>query len=355
MADVRRIVVVTAREDLRAAVLRLGALSGAAVEVLAGSGGVRAVWRTAQIVVVGSDLAGAVASAGLPRRPDVVVIATEEPDVALWQSAVELGARQVLTLPADEQSLVELMSDAVEPRTAAGSTIAVIGGCGGAGASTFAAGLALAGVRTGQAVLVDGDQFGGGLDVLLGAERSPGARWPELAGTRGRLSAAALREALVQVEGVAVLSWDRAGSRDLQPDAAAAVMDAATRGFRWVIIDLPRHLDPASVVLTAAADLVVMVVPATVRAVAAAATVAPAVLSQTGQLRLVVRDARAGHLAAREIAGALGLPVLATVHSEPGVADAAERGEPPLRRLRGSLHDACLLVLEATTVVAAAA
>jgi secretion/DNA translocation related CpaE-like protein len=353
MADARRIVVVTAREDLRAAVMRLAALAGVEVVVVTASTGVRPVWRSAHVVLVGSDLAAAVAAAGLPRRSDVVVLAVEEPPDSLWRCVVELGAARLMSLPADERGLVELMSDAVETSIPGASVIGVVGGCGGAGASTFAAALAVTCASSGPTVLIDADKCGGGLDVLLGAEQQPGARWPDLAGTKGRLGAAALTEALLQVDGFAVLSWDRAGSADLRVEAAAAVMDAAIRGFRWVILDLPRHRDPAALTLAGAAELVIVVVPATVRAVAAAAAVAAGVGNQGGEIRLVVRDGRAGHLGAAEIAAALGLSVAATLHSEAAVVAAAERGEPPLRRHKGSLSNACKGVLAAVVLEAA--
>jgi secretion/DNA translocation related CpaE-like protein len=355
MPDSRQIVALSAREDIRATVLKLGALAGTAVEPVVASSGVRGVWRSARMVVVGSDLAEALAAAGLPRRADVIVVAIEAPDASLWRAVVELGATQLLTLPADERALVELMSDAVEGTTAGGSTIAVIGGCGGAGASTLAAALALTAARAGPTVLIDGDRYGGGLDVLLGAEQRPGARWPDLAATRGRLRAGALTESLVHIDGMAVLSWDRAAAVELSADAAAAVVAAAIRGFRYVVVDLPRRLDPASTVLASAADLVIMVVPASVRATAAAAAVAAQVLSHCAQLRLVVRDARSGQLTVGEIGGALALAVAATVDSEAAVQAAAERGEPPLRRPRGSLHDACRALLAAATDLEAAA
>jgi secretion/DNA translocation related CpaE-like protein len=354
MADTRRIVLVTAREDLRAWVLRLGALAGADVEVVTASTGVPVVWRSAAVVVVGSDLAAALAATGLPRRPDVVVVAGDEPDPALWRATVDLGAAHLLSLPADEQQLVELLSDAVEERTAGSSLIAVIGACGGAGASTVAAALAVTSARAGSTLLVDSDRYGGGLDVLLGAEQQPGARWSDLVGTRGRLSAAALTEALVQLDGLAVLSWDRGGSAELSAETATAVLAAATRGFRRVIVDLPRRLDDASTVFAAAADLVVMVVPATVRATAAAAVVGADVLRHCGAVHLVVRDPSDRRLTVAEIAGALGLQVVAVVQSEAAVVAAAERGEPPLRRPRGSLAEACGVVLAASTAQPAA-
>jgi secretion/DNA translocation related CpaE-like protein len=355
MPDARRIVALTARDDLRAEVLRLGALAGADVEPVSASNGVRAVWRSAHVVVVGADLARAVATAGLPRRSGVVVVGSDEPTAELWRSVVELGAVRLLVLPADEQVLIELMSDAVEPATPGGSTIAVIGGCGGAGASTLAAALAVTASRAGPAVLIDGDCHGGGLDVLLGAEQLPGARWPDLAGTRGRLRATALTETLVHVDGCAVLSWGRSGSTDLSIEAANAVMAAASRAFRSVIVDLPRRLDVGAAALAAAADLVVMVVPATVRAAAAAVAVAAQVLPHCAELRIVVRDSDAGQLSAREIADALGIAVVAVVESESAVTVAAERGEPPLRRARGSLHDACCDLLAASNRIEVAA
>jgi secretion/DNA translocation related CpaE-like protein len=347
MPAARRVLLVTARDDLRAAVPRLAALAGAEVEVVDGSAGLRAAWHAPGVVIVGCDLAGVVAAAGLPRRHDVVVVTMSDPDDALWRSTVELGATRLVMMPGDERDLVELMSDAVEGAPSGGSTIAVIGGRGGAGASTFASALAFTSGRAGPTLLIDGDRLGGGLDVLLRVEQQAGARWPDLAATRGRLGVAALTEALPHLDGLAILSWDRAGTSELAVDAAAAVINAAVRGFRSVIVDLPRRFDPASIVLAAAADLVVMVVPATVRGAAAAAMTAAELLTRCPRLGLVVRDAGAGRLSVTEVADALGLAVIASLHSESAVAAAAERGEPPQRRQRGSLTDACRAVLAA--------
>jgi secretion/DNA translocation related CpaE-like protein len=355
MPDARRVVLLTSRDDVRAAVLPLAALAGTEVEVVASSGGLRAVWRSPAVLVVGSDLAAVTASARLPHRPAVVVVATDAPDDALWRSTIELGATGLLVMPGDERRLVDLLSDAAEEAPPGESTIAVIGGCGGAGASTLALGLALTSARAGLTALIDGDRFGGGLDVLLGIEQRPGMRWPDLAATRGRLGVAALTDALPWVDELAVLSWDRNGSVDLAVDAAAAVMNAAVRGFRSVVIDLPRRFDPGSTALVRSADVVVMLVPATVRGTAAAAMIAAELASECPQVQLVVRDAGAGRLTVGEVSGALGLQVIASLHSEPGVAVAAERGESPIRRGRGSLHDACCAVLAAVRTVEAAA
>jgi secretion/DNA translocation related CpaE-like protein len=346
MTETGRIAVLTGQEELRAIVQRLGALAGAEVEAVHPGDGVRAGWRWARLMIVGSDLVSALAAARLPRRSDLVVVATDEPDVHVWRGVVDLGALGLLTLPADEQRLVDLIGEAGEP-AAVGSTIAVIGGCGGAGASTFAAALAQTAARLGSTVLIDGDPYAGGLDVLLGAEQRPGVRWPDLATTRGRLGAAALSDALCQVDGIGLLSWDRAGSPEPTPAAAVAVVDAAARVAQRVIVDLPRRLAPASAVLAAKATLAVLVVPTTIRATAAASVVVAELSAATGDLRLVTRAGGAGRLSPAEVAAALGLAEIATVQSEESVAVAAERGEPPLRRARGSLHEACVRVLAA--------
>ncbi len=330
-----------------ATVVRLGALAGAEVETVRSSAGARAGWRSAHLVVVGSDLLVVLASAQLPRRAEVVVATGQALDEASWRAAIDLGARCVVSLPAEEHTLMELIGAAVDEDQGLGTTIAVVGGCGGAGASTLAAALGVTAARVGSAVLIDGDPYGGGLDVLLGAEQQPGARWPDLAATRGRLRSAALVGTLVALDGLALLSCDRSGSVELPDAAAAAVIDAARRGFRWVVVDLPRRFDQAAGVLAGAADLVVLVVPATVRAVAASSLVVAQTQAVCGEIRVVVRLGGSGQLSVAEIAGALRLPVLAAVQSETAVTAAAERGEPPLRRPKGSLHDACGAVLAA--------
>jgi len=341
MEEVRRVALVTGRSELRSVVVRVAGLVGAQVEVVDNSLGIRGVWRSAAAVVVGADLASAVAAAGLPRRSGVVVVTSGPPDDPLWRVAVDIGAQRVLGLPDDEQVLVDVLGDAAEGPSAAGAAIVVVGGCGGAGASTLAAGVAIVSAKRTSTLLVDGDRLGGGLDVLLGIERVEGARWPDLAATRGRLSAAALTDALPATTGCAVLSWDRRGATGLTVAAADAVMDAALRGFQQVVVDLPRVLDDATAVLAAAADMALVVVPAGVRATAAAAVVVDGLRRHCDRIRLVVRDPGSGRLAANEVSAALGVSLAGVVRSEPAVIRAAERGQPPVRRSRGGFATVC--------------
>jgi secretion/DNA translocation related CpaE-like protein len=304
-------------------------------------------------VLVGADVAPALAAAGLPRREQLFVLATIAPvDPAGWQAALALGAAAVVRLPEEESLLVEQLR---APATTAGRTgriIAVIGGCGGAGASTFAAALALTAAASEPTVLIDGDPLGGGLDVLLGAESAPGLRWNELAATRGRLDPAAFAAAVCEAAGIGLLSWGRgAGGATLEPAAVDAVVDAARRAYGVVVLDIARAECTGNAALLDAAEESVLVVTADVRAVSAAASLLSARGRRLRAPRLVVRDPGGARLSASDVAASLGLPLAATVRSEPAVQAAAVRGEPPVRRGRCALTLACeriLAGLEAT-------
>ena len=109
-----------------------------------------------------------------------------------------MGAAHVLILPDCERWLAGMLAEADSPHEEPGAVVAVVSGRGGAGGSTLAAALALAGTRRGlRSTLVDLDPAGGGIDLLFGLETEPGPRWSELAQWRdGRLCGRSLRDAL---------------------------------------------------------------------------------------------------------------------------------------------------------------
>ncbi len=110
---------------------------------------------------------------------------------------------------------------------------------------------------------------GGGLDLLLGAERTQGLRWPELAGVQDGVSGAALVAALPDAHGVPVLAASRDDPQDVPGPVLAAVVAAARDAGHAVVVDLPcRYRAGADVLDTA--DLAVLLVPARLRAAAAA-------------------------------------------------------------------------------------
>lgn len=341
---------ITEDEQLLDAVLRLAAAAGVPVELAGDAGAARSRWTSPPLVLVGADQAGQLASSRLSRRDGVVLVGHEPDDSDRWRHAVAIGAENVAHLPADEAWLVDALADVAEGSTRGATTVGVLGGRGGAGASVLAAGLAITAQARGLAtMLIDADPFGGGIDLLLGAEDVAGLRWPELANTRGRLAGATLREHLPQTHGLSVLSWDRGSTLSVSNDAVEAVLTAAVRAWDVVIVDLPRPADSAGEIVLPRCTTTLLVVPAEVRAVAAAGRVAARSCALAGDVRAVVRGPSPSGLRPAEVADSLGLPLAATLQTEAGLARTLERGEPPARSGRGSLAAACGDVLNSLT------
>lgn len=337
-APVPRPLLVTADPQLLDDVLRLAAAVDTEVHVERDVPAVRDAWMSAPVVLVGADLADRVCGAALPRRDGVVVVSHDLDDAAVWRRALELGAFRVAFLPDAEEWVADTLADAADRDARHALVVGVAGGRGGAGASTLATALAVTGPRLAlPTVLLDADPLGGGLDLLLGAEAASGLRWPDVAGARGRVNAESLREALPRAAELAVLSWDRSEALTVPPSAMRTVLSAVRRGHELVVVDLPRRLDDAVRPVLDVADTVLLVVPAEVRATAAAARVAAELTAACADVRVVVRGTVAGGLEPEAVAGALGLPLAGRVRTESSVAAAAERGEPPARRGAGSL------------------
>ncbi len=212
---------------------------------------------------------------GAARRRGILLIGRDQDDPDVWRRAVEIGAEDVLCLPDAEPRLVDRIADVAEGVGRQALTVGVLGGRGGAGASTLACALAVGAARTGRrTVLMDGDPLGGGLDVLLGGEKADGLRWPDLAASTGRVAGTALEESLPLLHGVRLLSWDRGQTVGLPPEAVRSVLAAARRRGGIVVVDLPRRTDDGTVEALAQLDMGLLVVPGELRAVAAARRVA---------------------------------------------------------------------------------
>lgn len=343
-----RPLLVSGDPDLIDDILRLAAANGVEVHLATDAEAARSHWVLAPMVLVGSDVAARVATAQLPRRRDVVLVG-QTPTPEDWQRAVSLGAEHVVCLPDAERWLIDRLADSGEGTSRDGAVVAVIGAGGGAGASTFAAGLALAAARSLRVLLVDADPLGGGLDVLLGIEDAVGVRWQDLADTRGRLSATSLDQALPHVGGAAVLSAGREGPTDLPPEAMTAVLDAGERGFDLVLVDLPRQLDQVGEVALARANEALLVCVNRVRSTAAAARVAATLESRCGSVGVVLR-ADAKGVSEDAVRMALPIPIRALLPHTPSLAVRADNDEPPA--LRDAYGRACHATLRtmATTL-----
>lgn len=321
--------------------LRLAAAADVEATVAGDADRGRAAWAGADLVCVGEDLADDLAAADPPHRPAVVLVATADGADA-YRRAVEIGAQDVAILPDAETWLVDRMAVAAEPDDAPATTIGVVGGRGGAGASVLAAVLAIAGTRRGRrGLLIDADPLGGGIDLVLGQENTPGARWAELATRSGRLNGAALRAALPSVDRLAVLSWQRGGAGDIPVTAMRSVLRAAVRGSDLVVVDLPRHRDAAATEALLACDVVLVVVPAEVRATVAADQVITGVRRHVPDIRLAIRGPAPGGLQPDVIAQSLGVPLAGWIPADRRLAIALEGAEPGTIAERGPLADFC--------------
>ncbi|MEU4212161.1 septum site-determining protein Ssd [Streptomyces sp. NPDC026206] len=328
--------IVTEDEGLLDDLLRLCAAAGAVPEVIHGAPAHRGSWDSAPLVLVGDDCATRLGSAA--RREGVVLVGKDLDDSGVWRRAVAIGARNVTLLPDGESWLVDRIADAVEGVGRPAITVGVIGGRGGAGASTLACALAVGAARAGQrTMLIDGDPLGGGLDVLLGGERTEGLRWPAFADSRGRVAGRALEEALPELHSLRVLSWDRGDCAAVPREAMRAVLAAARRRGGVVVVDLPRRLDETAVEALEQLDVGLLVVPAELRAVAAAHQVASMLGMMLGDLRAVVRGPFGHGLDGQEIAHLLGLPLVGELPPEPGLSGTLLAGRPPGGGERGPL------------------
>lgn len=343
-----RPLLVSGDSDLIDDVLRLAAAAGVEVHLATDPEAARGRWALAPLVLVGADRAQALAQARPSRRRDVVLV-TRTPGPEDWQRGVVLGVEHVVALPDAERWLIDRLADGGEGASRDGIVVSVVGAGQGAGASTLAATLALAAAsRSLQVLLVDADPLGGGLDVLLGIEEVPGARWADLADTRGRLSASALAQALPRSGGVAVLSWGRDGIAHATPDAMGAVLDAGVRAFDLVLVDLPRGLDAAGEAAVSRTRDVLLVTANHVRAAAAAARVAEVLRSRCSAVSLVVRSHPKG-VDDEALQASLRLPFAGRLPFVSSLAVRADEGEAP--SVRDAYGRACGQLLPALVAV----
>lgn len=337
------IVVVTADQDLLDAVLSITAAAGLDPLLAGDAGALRPLWSSADIVLIGTDEAARVASLGLPRRARVFLVGTESAGDELVAWSMPLGAA-VMVLPSSAGRLSALLTESARLQQGDGRLICVLGGSGGVGASTCAAALARAGAEGQDPVmLVDADPGGGGLDLLLGAERLSGWRWPRLAGASGHLGD--LSGQLPCSDGVDVLAMARdapgPGWR-LAPEPLSAVLRSAARTHRLTVVDLPRSFGAATMAAISQAHLVVLVMAGHVRGAAAARAVLSALADVPIDMGVVVRHGIQRLHDEETLAAALGLELLGSVEHDQSLVTAAERGVPPTS---ASLIEVCRTIL----------
>jgi secretion/DNA translocation related CpaE-like protein len=312
---------VTGSDVVRSEVERIVAAAGGQLRTVPDIIEAAPFWDAAAAVLVGSDVRE------LPprRRAPAVLVGLNGDGDNLWHLAAAIGAERVAVLPDASSWLAEYLSRSRAPE-AGGLVLGITGGCGGAGATTASVWIAQAAARLGARVLlVDGDPWGGGLELALAAEDSPGLRWPDFAEASGSIDPGQLSEALPEAGGFSFLSWP--GSRDrpagVDPTAVAGVLDAARRGYELVVLDIGRGRESLRT-FAWDCDRIVVVAPARLRAAVASARLLQEL--PPVETALVIRGKPGTGLDGPLIAASVGLPLHGVMPEVRGATAATELG-----------------------------
>ena len=224
--------------------------------------------------------------------------------------------------------------------------IGVAGGSGGVGASVLTAAIAVRAAQAGlRPVALDGDRLGGGLDVTFGIEQERGVRWPDLAGARGCVDGPELLRRLPSVDGVGVLSFDRARDVPLTSAIVREVILALSVSADVVVVDLPRPDHAIFAALAPSIDAMVLLAGSGICDLAGASAIASHLIGACDEVWLCLRTSGRGSHLADTVAGALDLPLLAVVREEVSLAADVLHGIPPGSSAKGALAAAADTVL----------
>ncbi|MFF1883952.1 septum site-determining protein Ssd [Pseudarthrobacter sp. NPDC058196] len=315
------VLLVSSSGVLRSEVERIVAAAGAHLRVVPDAVEGAQYWDAAAAVLVGSDVRE------LPprRRTPAVMVGLDGEGDSLWHLAAALGAERVAVLPDAAAWLADHLSRSRSPGPG-GVVLGITGGCGGAGATTAAIWIAQAAARLGvRVLLVDGDPWGGGLELALAAEDTPGLRWPDLAEARGSIDPVQLVDSLPAAGGLSFLSWPATREQPVPVPAAAmaGVLDAARRGYELVVVDVGRGAGPLNTVAWDC-DRIMVVVPAQLKAAVAAVRLLQEL--PPVEAALLVRGRPGAALDSSLIADAVGLPVQGRIPELRAVPGATETG-----------------------------
>lgn len=252
-------------------------------------------------------------------HPATFVIAGATEDAPDGSFILPVQAAEVL------KGLGALAARGVTAGAAGGVVIGVVGAAGGVGASTLAASISKRAAKRG-ATLIDAHADSGGLDLLLGIEEQPGARWGEIEVGEGAVSRADVRRALPATqEQCAVLTFGRSAVVDPyrvgREEVEAVVAALGAEGV--TVVDTPVELLPSR------CDLAVIVAPAQLRAAAAAARIGAHCSAVSVPFALVVRDCSWASLSPDELERIVGAPVIARLGNVSRLTSVVERGGLP--------------------------
>lgn len=279
-------------------------------------------------------------------RPGLFMLAEGPSDID-FETAMKAHAQDVFVLPAETAGLLTAIGEIAASNArgngeeVAGTVIAVVGAAGGAGSSVLAAAIAREAADT-HPVLIDAHPYSGGLDLLLGIEDVPGARWGDIRIGEGEVHREDLHTAFPATsDGIAVCTTARSTVADLVVVDSAAV-DALVRPLSASGVTV---VDTAPDALPGVCDVAVVVAPLEVRAAAAAARIAASYRAQSLPVTLVARHREWSSLTTGELEEITGHSVCAEVPSLPRLTREVEVSGFPSRPPR-ALRDAARNVLQ---------
>jgi secretion/DNA translocation related CpaE-like protein len=338
------VLVVAPPGDLQELILSAVAAQQQQAQVARNAGEAAAAWERAQTVFVAQESAPEIAERALPHREQVYLVGADEAALATWSTP--LGAK-VIVLPDGIAWLGAVLDEGSE--RAGAPVLVLLGGSGGVGASTLAASMALSAAKKGlRAALVDVDPVGGGIDLLLGADRLEGWRWPSLGSAEGYVGD--IREYLPQIEGVAVVSMARDCQEDLAKEPLVAILQALRRSHDVVLVDAGRGLSPAAREAIRLATRRLLLVAGTVRGIAAAHQV---IQAHGCDMEVILRRMGPASSDPNTVTTLLGCPVIATLPQDKALGMAAERGELSWLSARRSYLRTCAQLLARSPRIAA--
>lgn len=277
-------------------------------------------------------------------------------DVGLFRALLAAGVSDYLVKPLQTEPLAAALA-AIEPAVplapSTGSVIAVIGVRGGCGATLVATSLAWTIANAGgdpdrqrRCILVDLDLHFGSAALALGLE--PGTGLAAMLANPDRLDEQ-LIAANLQTPGDR--PGDRLGDRlaiiasqtpieqeaMVSAPAAAALLSALGTAAPFVVVDLPRNLDPAARQLLRLADTVIMVTPPSLEGLRDTGRLLTWLLAlRAGASPLIVVNGvagGAGEISRRQFEDVIGAPVTAWIPALHGAAAAAVAHAMPLAAL----------------------
>lgn len=237
----------------------------------------------------------------------VIVVGVEGEESTAWTAASRCTADRVAILPQAAGWLAEHLG-MLQRAQDEGTVVGVLGAAGGVGASTISAWLAASATsRNLRPLLVDGDPFGGALELAVGGEGLHGVRWPDLGEVRGTLNPDQLIHALPSLNGFSLLSM---GTEPPAPGVLASaavppIMEAARAAFDLTVVDVARGWS-ADGSLLPYCDSILLVVPGRVRAISAARALVTQL--QPLPVHAVIRGPLGPDLDPGRVADAVGVP-----------------------------------------------